>query len=115
MDAPNPSATPSFAIQAPVHIGAVALKVRALDEIIAFYRDALGLSVLGQGVGDASLQASLGAGGVPMLHLEHRPGAQPDDRRQAGLYHTAFLMPTRADLARWVRHVERREIPLTGA
>ena len=57
----------------------------------------------------------LGAGGVPFVHLEHRPNAKPDDTREAGLYHTAFLMPTRADLARWVLHVARNKVPITGA
>jgi catechol 2,3-dioxygenase len=111
MDAPNPSATPTFASRAPLHVGAVALKVRDLDRITAFYRDVLGLAVLDQ----TRDSAALGAGGVPFVHLEHRPNAKPDDTREAGLYHTAFLMPTRADLARWVLHVARNKVPITGA
>ena len=35
------------------------------------------------------------------------PEAKPDDTRTAGLYHTAFLMPTRGDLARWLLHMPR--------
>jgi catechol 2,3-dioxygenase len=111
MDAPNPSAMPTFASRTPLHIGAVGLKVRDLDRITAFYRDALGLSVLGSGENGAAL----GAGGVPLVHLEHQPGAKPDDPREAGLYHTAFLMPTRSDLARWLLHVARKKVALTGA
>jgi len=111
MDAPNPSATPTFASRTPLRIGAIALKVRDLERLTAFYRDVLGLAVLDRGA-DA---ASLGAGGVPFVHLEHDPAAKPDDTREAGLYHTAFLMPTRADLARWVLHVARDRVPLTGA
>src|SRR4029450_3533615 len=57
----------------------------------------------------------LGAPAVPFVHLEHRPNAEPDDPRSAGLYHTAFLMPTRGDLARWILHVARHKVPLTGA
>ena len=49
------------------------------------------------------------------MHLEHRPNAKPDDTREAGLYHTAFLMPTRGDLARWILHVARNKVPITGA
>jgi catechol 2,3-dioxygenase len=60
-------------------------------------------------------RATLGAGGVPLVELEHQPDAKPDDPRTAGLYHTAFLMPTRADLARWILHVARNKVPLTGA
>src|SRR5262245_14938296 len=111
MDAPNPSATPTFANRTPLHVGAYALKVRDLDRVTAFYRDVLGLAVLDQ----TKDGAVLGAGGVPFVHLEHRPNAKADDAREAGLYHTAFLMPTRADLARWILHVARHKVPLTGA
>ena len=111
MDAPNPSATPTFASRTPLHIGAIGLKVRDLDRLTDYYRDVLGLAVL-----DRSQDgATLGAGGVALVHLEHRPDAKPDDTRTAGLYHTAFLVPTRADLARWILHVARNKVPLTGA
>jgi catechol 2,3-dioxygenase len=111
MDAPNPSATPTFASRTPLHVGAIGLKVRDLDRLTAYYRDVLGLSVLDR----RRDGATLGAGGVPFVHLEHAPDAKPDDTREAGLYHTAFLMPTRAELARWILHVARNRVPLTGA
>jgi catechol 2,3-dioxygenase len=111
MDAPNPSATPTFASRTPLHIGAVGLKVRNLDQLTSFYRDVLGLSVLDR----RSDGAVLGTGGVALVSVEHQPHAKPDDIREAGLYHTAFLMPTRADLARWILHVARNKVPLTGA
>ena len=111
MDAPNPSATPTFASRTPLHIGAIGLKVRDLDRLTNYYRDVLGLSVLDRGEDEATL----GAGGVALVHLEHRPDTKPDDTRTAGLYHTAFLVPTRADLARWILHVARNKTPLTGA
>jgi len=111
MDAPNPSAMPTFASRTPLHIGAIGLAVRDLEKVTAFYRDALGLIVLDH----SKTSAVLGAGGVPFVHLEHRPDAKRDDAREAGLYHTAFLMPTRADLARWLRHVARTRVALTGA
>jgi catechol 2,3-dioxygenase len=111
MDAPNPSAIPTFASRTPLHIGAIGLKVRDLGRVADYYRDVLGLTVLDRGK-DA---ATLGAGRVALVHLEHRPDANPDDTRTAGLYHTAFLVPTRADLARWILHVARNKTPLTGA
>jgi catechol 2,3-dioxygenase len=111
MDAPNPSATPTFASRTPLHVGTVGLKVRDLARLAGFYGDVLGLAVLDRGKDSATL----GVGDVPLLHLEHRPDAKPDDPRTAGLYHTAFLMPTRADLARWILHVARNKVPLTGA
>ena len=111
MDAPNPSALPTLASRTPLHIGAISLKVRDLEALVAFYRDALGLSVVRTGEDGAAL----GAGGVPFVRLEHQPDAKPDNAREAGLYHTAFLMPTRADLARWLHHVARNKVALTGA
>ena len=110
MDAPNPSATPTFASRTPLHIGAVSLKTRNLEALAAFYGEALGLSVMRR----EERGATLGAGGVPLVELELQPAARPDDPREAGLYHTALLMPTRADLARWLHHVARRKVALTG-
>jgi catechol 2,3-dioxygenase len=111
MDAPNPSAQPTFANRTPLHIGGVGLLVRDLERVTAFYRDVIGLTVLS---GDEQ-GARLGIDGIALVELEHRPDAPPDDGRSAGLYHTAFLMPTRPDLARWVQHVARHRAPITGA
>ena len=111
MDAPNPSSIPTFANRTPLHIGAVGLKVRDIEAVSRFYRDVLGLGVLDRG----NDRTALGAGGMPVVHLEHRRDAAPDDQREAGLYHTAFLMPTRGDLARWILHVARNKVALTGA
>jgi catechol 2,3-dioxygenase len=111
MDAANPSAIPTFASRTPLHIGAVGLVVRNLDGVAAFYRDVLGLEVIERSDG----VARLGTGGVAFLELEERRNARPDDNRTAGLYHTAFLMPTRADLARWVLRMAANRTPITGA
>ena len=111
MDAPNPSAIPTFASRTPLHVGAIGLKVRDIDRLTGFYRDVIGLAVIDRDKDSAAL----GAGGIAFVHLEHQPSAKPDDTREAGLYHTAFLMPTRADLARWILHVARNKVPLTGA
>jgi catechol-2,3-dioxygenase len=108
MDAPNPSAIPTAASRAPIHIGAVGMIVRDLDRVTAYYRDMLGLTVQEH----TRQVAKLGVGGVALLELIHRPDALPDDPREAGLYHTAFLMPTRADLARWILHRRRVVCPL---
>lgn len=111
MDAPNPSATPTAASRAPLHIGAAGLVVRDLDRVAAYYRDMLGLTVHEHN----EQGASLGVGGIALLQLIQRPDTLPDDAREAGLYHTAFLMPTRADLARWILHAAKTRVPITGA
>jgi catechol 2,3-dioxygenase len=111
MDAANPSAVPTFANRTALRIGAVSLVVRDLDQVATYYRQSLGLTEIGR----SASGVQLGAGGVPFLDLEHRPDAKPDDTREAGLFHTAFLMPTRADLARWILHISRSRTPISGA
>jgi catechol 2,3-dioxygenase len=111
MDAINPSATPTFASRTALHIGAVGLRARNLDLLADYYRDLLGLRVLAR---DDKL-ARLGVGNVPLIEIEHQPKAKPDDPAQAGLYHTAFLMPTRQDHARWIMHIARNQVPISGA
>jgi catechol 2,3-dioxygenase len=106
------AATPQalLAHRTPMRIGAAALRVRDLDVMTAYYRDAIGLAVIGREPG----LAHLGAGGVRLLTLEQRLQAAFEARGTAGLFHTAFLMPTRKDLARWLVHAARNHVPLTG-
>jgi catechol 2,3-dioxygenase len=110
MDAPNFSAVPGLASRAPIHIGAVGLKARDIKLLTSFYQTTLGLVALF----DDGQHVVLGAGGTGLFHLERAPAAGADDPHSAGLYHTAFLMPTRTDLAQWLRHAGTN-LPLTGA
>jgi catechol 2,3-dioxygenase len=111
MDALNPSSAVTFANRTPLRIGAVGLKARDLSRLTDFYANAIGLQVIDR---DAKT-ARLGAGGVTLLELEAAPSALPDDPRTAGLFHTAFLQPTRADLARWLVHAANTRVALSGA
>lgn len=83
-----------------LRIGGVVLAVRDLGRAAAFYRDVIGLQTVAQEGGTVRL----GAGGAAFLDLLHRPDALPDDPAAAGLFHTAFLLPSRADLGRWLAH-----------
>jgi catechol 2,3-dioxygenase len=94
-----------------MHIGAVGLRARDLTRLVDFYREAIGLELLA----DDGRRAVLGAGNQGFLHLEHAPDAMPDDPHSPGLYHTAFLMPTRGDLARWLRCATNCNVGFTGA
>jgi catechol 2,3-dioxygenase len=111
MTTTGPSDVPTAANRAPVHIGAVGLIARDLRRLTDYYRVLLGLTVRER----TPQLARLGVGGVTLLELRHGPDAEPDDPREAGLYHTAFLMPTRADLARWILHAGKTGVPITGA
>jgi len=104
------SAGPTFANRTPMRIGAVTMRVRKLDTVADFYRDVLGLAVMER----TATAAVLGAGGVRLLVLEAHPQAADESRKAAGLYHTAFLMPARKDLARWLVHAVIHRVPLSG-
>ena len=101
---------PTFANRTPMRIGMVNLRVRDLDKVADYYRDAIGLTVMARSM----MGALLGTGGVALLHLQRRESATREARNAAGLYHTAFLMPTRKDLARWLVHAAKNRIPLSG-
>jgi catechol 2,3-dioxygenase len=90
-------------------MGPVHLTVADLERSLGFYRGSLGLDVLEQDAG----RASLGAGATELLGIVEEPGAQPAPRH-TGLFHFALLVPARADLARWLAHAARERIPLAG-
>jgi catechol 2,3-dioxygenase len=101
---------PTFANRTPMRVGMVTLRVRDLDKVADYYRDAIGLTVMQR----TAASARLGSGGVALLDLERRASAAREARNAAGLYHTAFLMPTRKDLARWLVHAAKNKVPLSG-
>lgn len=101
---------PTFANRTPMRIGMVTIRVRQLDPMADYYRDVLGLAVMER----SSTSATLGAGGVKLVVLEAHPDASREARNAAGLYHTAFLMPTRKDLARWLVNAAIHRVPLSG-
>lgn len=84
-------------------MGAVTLAVSDLDAMIAYYRDGIRLDLLSLGDG----RATLGRGAVPLVVLQHAPGLTRAAIGAAGLYHTAILFDTRADLAAALYSVAR--------
>ena len=85
-------------------MGAVTLRVGDLDAMTAFYRDVITLDVLGQS-GD---RVVLGRGSVPIVVLEHAPELRHATPRSAGLFHTAILFDTQAELAAALQSVATR-------
>ena len=93
-------------------VGPVHLTVADLDRSLSYYDQALGLVPRGE---SSTGGTALGPreGGEDLLVLHEEPGARPV-RGHTGLYHYALLVPTREDLARWLAHVARTRVPLTG-
>jgi catechol 2,3-dioxygenase len=100
-----------FAATTPVSVARVGLKARNADALASYYRSVVGLEELSR---DGET-ITLGAAGQPLLVLESDPAAKPDDPRAAGLFHTALLLPSRADLGRWINHAVEARIPIEGA
>ncbi len=90
-------------------MGPVHLTVADLARSLIFYREAIGLEV----IEDSGGRASLGAAGYELLVLVEEAGAPPA-LGHTGLYHFALLVPQRADLARWLAHAARDQVRLTG-
>ncbi|MGF9566512.1 VOC family protein [Neorhizobium sp. JUb45] len=106
---PAASALP-FALTTPIHCGEVAIRVRDLDNMFAYYREVLGLSELSR----SKDGATLGAGKTPLLHLIAVADAKIEPLNSAGLFHVAYLMPNRAELARWLVHIAMTGVPVSG-
>jgi catechol 2,3-dioxygenase len=75
-------------------IGRTALRVTDLDELTDFYRTVVGLSVLEE----SDTRSVLGVADAPLLVLDGDGDAPTRHRSGAGLYHTAFRVPSRAAL-----------------
>ncbi|TWT02328.1 VOC family protein [Planomicrobium sp. CPCC 101079] len=95
--------------QKPVtHVAEVGLKVLDLTEMIRFYTETIGLSVLSR----TEKKAVLGVAGRELLVLEATEGLTPKRGRYAGLYHFAILLPNRKELGKILLHLHYRGIEL---
>jgi catechol 2,3-dioxygenase len=98
-----------------VRVGHVHLKVADLERSLAFYRDVLGFEVTQRFGAQAVF---LSAGGYHHhlgLNTWESAGGRPPAPGTTGLYHVAFLYPTRATLADALRRLLAAGIPLDGA
>ncbi len=94
--------TDSARLAADTAMGAVTLDVADLDVMTAYYRDAVGLSVLDLRTGRSWCSVAAGgasAASVPVVVLRHSPTLKHAGPREAGLFHTAILFETQAALA----------------
>lgn len=100
---PNPTRPADDRLDAATGMGAVTLHVADLDTMIRYYHEAVGLDVMAQH-GDSAV---LGQHGVPSLVLQQNPALKHAAAGSAGLFHTAILFSSAADLASAVYSVAR--------
>jgi catechol 2,3-dioxygenase len=104
---------PSYRLPAQTRIGMVRLAVSNLESSIAFYGGVVGLAVLERT--DRFARLGTTANGT-ILEMEEGPGVRPLGRAtRLGLYHTAFLLPSREDLSSFILHLRRRGVPFAAS
>ncbi|MCB5951193.1 VOC family protein [Enterococcus sp. BWT-B8] len=102
----------TFTINNAAHIGTVGLKVANLSKQVAFYTEIIGLDILGKD--DDS--AVLGIKGNSTELLKLKEVQNPNMKaKKAGLYHTAFLLPTRKDLGNTLFSLLKNNTAIIGA
>src|ERR1700745_93473 len=90
------------------HMGLVELSVSDLDRSLAYWQDAIGLRVLSRENGTAELGTDTALGRVV-----EEAGARAA-HRFPGVFPVALLVPDRRSLGRFLAHVAREQIQLTG-
>lgn len=96
-----------YRLPAETRPGPVRLQVADLERSIGYYEEILGMRAIERGDGQALLTAS--GDERPLVGLHQRHGAGPVEQRgRLGLYHFALLVPDRASLGRFVRHLAER-------
>jgi catechol 2,3-dioxygenase len=95
-----------------LHIASVALGVSDLPRSTEFYEQALGLASVSRENGTAVLGAD---GSTPALVLSQIENPTPLSPGASGLFHVAWLHPSRAALADTLKRVARAGWPLEGA
>ena len=105
----------SYATDPGTRVGHIHLKVADLERAIDFYTRVMGFDLKLRYGTDA---AFLSAGGYHHhigLNTWESAGGTPPARHHSGLYHVAFLYPTRKALAKALRQVIASGVELDGA
>lgn len=88
--------------------GPVRLRIADMQRSLDFYRALMGFEP--EPAGDGVSRLGVGESGSALVELREVPGIGRAPRRAAGLYHFAILLPSRADLARFARHLIKNDV-----
>jgi catechol 2,3-dioxygenase len=99
---------------ADLSVGSVSLRVSDLARSLAFYTQAIGMTLIDRSGEGARGSARLGTPERELLELQGVPEAPPTPARATGLYHFAILLPARGDLARFLADAHARRLPFVG-
>ena len=101
----------THAVRMPAYIDHSHLVVRDLPMVSSWYQQIMGLTPIDK----TASGETLGVAGRPLLTLTTQGNAAVAPRNAPGLFHTAFLVPDRAELGRWLAHIAHNNVPLQGA
>lgn len=101
-----------FVLPAATSITQVTLRTHQLPVLTTFYEQVIGLQVIRQEADKVYLSAT--GQEPPLLVLEQDKTAPRQSAQQPGLYHVAYLVPSRLELARWWQHLQQSQWPVQG-
>ncbi len=101
----------THAVRMPAYIDHSHLVVRDLPMVSSWYQQIMGLTPIDK----TASGETLGVAGRPLLTLTTQGNAAVAPRNAPGLFHTAFLVPDRTELGRWLAHIAHNNVPLQGA
>jgi catechol 2,3-dioxygenase len=102
---------PAAAALTPLSFDTATLRVQDLDLVTRYYADELGFALLSKD----QAGATLGTPDRPLLHLCADPSARIAAPHQAGLFHLAWLLPSRLALARWALRATANGLPMAAS
>lgn len=93
------------------HVSSIELRVLNLNRSIEFYTKTIGMKLLSR----TDKKANFGTDNSVLLSLIEIENGHPTDTRFAGLYHVAYLVPSRKELGSILKHFIKNRTPLQGA
>ncbi|SET01947.1 catechol 2,3-dioxygenase [Oceanobacillus limi] len=98
-----------FFQQPTIFVKDISINVTNLTQSLNFYQNVLGFHVLSQTNSKVVLTAD---GETPILSIEQPDNVTPKEPRTTGLYHFAILLPSRADLSAFLKHIIQQGVQL---
>ncbi|HAM1335556.1 TPA: VOC family protein [Listeria monocytogenes] len=96
-----------------LRIGEVVLNVGHLKEMAGFYQEVIGLKLLEEN--ERMVRLGVSGSDEALLVLKKIDNAVVPEVPRIGLFHTAFLLPTRESLADVLLHLAKSGYPIDGA
>ncbi|MBC1375016.1 VOC family protein [Listeria farberi] len=100
-------------INGKLRLGEVVLNVGHLKEMAGFYQEVIGLTLLEEN--DRMVRLGVNGSNEALLVLKKIEGAVVPEVPRIGLFHTAFLLPSRESLADVLVHLAQSGYPIDGA